>query len=536
MHSLPYKLCVVFRWTLAHPVRHAMNVSLQKRKQHKVFGMAMTLKITPTLVAGEGASASLAREAPHNLEAEQALLGALLTNNETLNHLHPDLKPETFYAEVHGRIFEAILRFHDRGLIANPVTLKHHFHGDEGVEDSYLARLAAAATSIINVRDYSHILTDLATKRQLIAIGEEVVNTAFDTSQNTTATDQIEEAEQLLFNLGNTGDSSGGFRALRHSLLETIARTEAAKKREGSIVGVPTGLTSLDRLLGGLQNSDLLILAGRPSMGKTALATSIAFGACQKLQHEDADIIAAGGKPRSVGFFSLEMSSEQLANRLLASASSINSTKLQRGDLTNDEFTDLVQCSTEISSLPFHIDDTPALSIAALRSRARRLKRMHNLGFLVVDYLQLVRASLTKNTANRVQEISEITQGLKAIAKELNIPVMALSQLSRAVEQREDKRPQLSDLRESGSIEQDSDVVMFVYREEYYLSRTEPRADTPEHAAWMEQMEKVYGQADVIVAKQRHGPIGTVTLQFQSELTRFRDLEREDFGNRPVPY
>lgn len=489
--------------------------------------MATALKLS----SADAAAPALVREAPHNLEAEQALLGALLTNNDALNHLHPEMGAGSFYAPVHGRIFEAIHRFHDRGLIANPITLKHHFSGDEMIEETYLARLAAAATSIISVRDYSQILCDLATKRQLIAVGEEVVNTAYDAAADSTAMEQIEQAEQQLFHLANAGDSAGGFRALRHALLESLARTEAAKKRDGSIVGVPTGLTALDRLLGGLQNSDLLILAGRPSMGKTALATSIAYGACQKLWREDEHLIATGGKARSVGFFSLEMSSEQLANRLLASESNINSAKLLRGELSNEEFSDLVQCSNEMSALPFHIDDTPALSIAALRSRARRLKRMHNLGLLVVDYLQLVRPSSTKGGNNRVQEISEITQGLKAIAKELNIPVLALSQLSRAVEQREDKRPQLSDLRESGSIEQDADVVMFVYREEYYLSRTQPREDTPEHAVWMEKMEKVYGQADVIVAKQRHGPIGTATLQFQSDLTRFRDLEREDYSD-----
>jgi len=472
-------------------------------------------------------SAAAIREAPNNLEVEQSLLGALLTNNETINNLNQDLKAESFYAPIHGRIFEAILRFHDKGLVANAVTLKHHFAEDPDIDDSYLARLVWVSGNIINARDYSDILVDLATKRQLIALGEDVVHTAFDRTQHASAVEQIEQAEQQLFNLATEGDARGGFKPLKHSLTEAIRRTEIAFKRDGNIIGVPTELHSLDRLLGGLQASDLLILAGRPSMGKTALATSIAYGACRELAREDAAAVAAGEKPRSVGFFSLEMSAEQLAGRLLASATNINSNKLQRGEMSNDEFAELVQRSAELSHMAFHIDDTPALSIAALRTRARRLKRLHNLGMLVVDYLQLVRPSFTKNSANRVQEISEITQGLKAIAKELNVPVLALSQLSRAVEQREDKRPQLADLRESGSIEQDADVVMFVYREEYYLARGEPRADTPEHAAWMEKMEKVYGMADVIVAKQRHGPIGTATLQFQSEFTRFRDLERE---------
>lgn len=487
--------------------------------------MATNLQIG--LVTGNTPNTPILREAPYNLEAEQALLGSVLINNEALNSVNQDLKPDTFYAPIHRKIYEAILRFHDRGLIANPVTLKHHFSADDGVEDAYLARLVGAAASIINVRDYSDIVVDLATKRALIEIGEDVVNTAFDRNEPATAHELIERAEQELFTLATDGDARGGFRALRHSLAEAVHRAEIAYQREGNIVGIPTGLMSLDRLLGGLQNSDLLILAGRPSMGKTALATSMAYGACVKMMEEDEAKIAAGEKPRSVGFFSLEMSSEQLAHRLLASATNINSSKLQRGEMTNEEFAELVQRSQELSNLAFHIDDTPALSISALRTRARRLKRQHNLGCLVVDYLQLVRPSFTKGSANRVQEISEITQGLKAIAKELNVPVLALSQLSRAVESREDKRPQLSDLRESGSIEQDADVVMFVYREEYYLARTEPRADTPEHAAWMEKMELTYGKADVIVAKQRHGPIGTATLQFQSEYTRFRDLERE---------
>jgi replicative DNA helicase len=478
--------------------------------------------------APEGEGGTPMREAPHNLEIEQGLLGALLTNNDSLNAIHPELKEESFYAELHARIFAAIKRLSDKGLVANPVTLSHHFAADPDVEDQYLARLAAAAATVINARDYSEILVDLATKRELIQIGEVVVNDAYTPDNTQTALEQIEDAEQQLFKLASMGESQSGFRAIKHSIAGAIQRTEEAFKRDGNIVGIPTGMGALDRLLGGLQKSDLLILAGRPSMGKTALATSIAYGACRTMAAEDE---AAGGdkKPRSVGFFSLEMSGEQLAHRLLASASNINATKLLRGDLSDQEFAELVQRSNEMASLPFHIDDTPALSIASLRSRARRLKRLHNLGFLVVDYLQLVRGSNHSASQGRVQEISEITQGLKAIAKELDIPVIALSQLSRAVEQREDKRPQLSDLRESGSIEQDADVVMFVFREEYYMSRTEPRPDTEEHRDWQAKMEDIYGLADVIVAKQRHGPIGTATLQFQSEYTRFRDLERDEF-------
>lgn len=471
----------------------------------------------------------IAREAPHNMEAEQALLGAVLMNNDALNHVGSDLRPDDFYAEIHKRIYAAILQFHDKGHIANPVTLKHHFAGGEALEDQYLARLAAAATSIINVHDYAKVIIDLATKRRLISIGEEVVNRAYETPSEFSGTAQLEMAEQKLFNLAAEGDMEGGFVPLKSSLSEAVLRAEKAFQRSGEVVGIDTGYTDMNRLLGGLHPSDLIILAGRPSMGKTALATSIAFNAARALHREHEEKGDRYEKPRSVGFFSLEMSGEQLAMRLLASASNIAAHKLSRGEMTQEEFGILVQRSQELAALPFHIDDTPALSIAALRSRARRLKRVHNLGLLVVDYLQLVRATAHGGNVNRVQEISEITQGLKAIAKELDIPVIALSQLSRAVEQREDKRPQLADLRESGSIEQDADMVMFVFREEYYLGRAEPRPDTEAHTAWMAQMEKVHGLADVIVAKHRNGPIGTVTLQFQSDLTRFDNYVREDY-------
>jgi replicative DNA helicase len=465
------------------------------------------------------------REAPYNLEAEQALLGAILTNNEALNHVDTNLKAEHFYVEIHNRIFTSIMKFYEKGMVANPVTLKQYFKSDDGVEDGYLIRLVTSSPNVINVRDYCRIIIDLALKRSLIDVGGNVVNSAYDYKAETSGIEQVEEAEQMLFNLASVGSSEGGFNHLSSVLHNTMQRAEVAYKSEGNVVGVRTGLKDMDRLLGGLQDSDLIILAGRPSMGKTALATSIAFNAAKIFAQNDKN----EAKIKSVGFFSLEMSSEQLAGRMLASAAGINSTKIQRGDMSNEEFAELVRNSNELARLPYHIDDTPALSIAALRTRARRLKRVANLGLIVVDYLQLVTGTGHSRSQGRVQEISEITQGLKAIAKELNVPVIALSQLSRAVESREDKRPQLSDLRESGSIEQDADVVMFVYREEYYLSRTEPRMDTPEHATWMEKMEKVYGLADVIVAKQRHGPIGTVTMQFQSNLTRFEDLANDKY-------
>ena len=469
------------------------------------------------------------REVPHNLEAEQALLGAILTNNDALNHVGTQLRPEDFYAELHQRIFRAVLQFNDKGMVANPVTLKHHFASDDPVEDQYLARLVAAATSIINVHEYAKLIHDNALKRRLIGVGEEVVNLAYEIPAEYNGTQQIEMAERHLFNLAVDGDADGGFQPIRTSLQAALESTERAYQRSGEVVGLNTGFADMNKKLGGLHNSDLIILAGRPSMGKTALATTVAFNVAKNLAEEDQEKIKAGEKPRSVGFFSLEMSGEQLATRILAAETSIPSHKLTRGDLQQDEFSNLVEANQKLASVPFHIDDTPALSIAALRSRARRLKRVHNVALVVVDYLQLVRANTTGGNVNRVQEVSEITQGLKAIAKELNIPVIALSQLSRAVEQRDDKRPQLADLRESGSIEQDADQVMFVYREEYYLGRTEPRPDTEEHNQWMAKMEQVHGLAELIVAKNRQGPICTVEMQFQGELTRFSDYIRDEY-------
>ena len=463
------------------------------------------------------------KEAPNNLEAEQAILGAILANNEALNHVGSGLTAEDFYAGLHQRIFKAIQQFHDKGLIANPVTLKHHFAGGEGVEDQYLARLVAAATSIINIRDYSRIIRDLSMKRRLIGIGENVVLEAFNPQSEYEGMRQVEIAEQSLFNLATDGDAEGGFKPLKFSVIDALNRTEKAFQRSGAVVGIDTGFKEMNRVMGGLHPSDLLILAGRPAMGKTALATTLAFNAARAIMKEDEGAFERGAKPRSVGFFSLEMSGEQLAMRLLAAACGVSSHKLQRGELTQEEFQRLVEESSNLGAMPLHIDDTPALTIGALRTRARRLKRVHNVALLVVDYLQLLRPSNSNSQSNRVQEVSEITQGLKAIAKELDIPVIALSQLSRAVESREDKRPQLADLRESGSIEQDADIVMFVYREEYYMQRLQPREGTPEHSEWQTKMEAIHGLADVIIAKHRNGPVDTVTLAFQAELTRFMD-------------
>ena len=477
------------------------------------------------------------RQAPHNLEAEQSLLGAILVNNVALNHINDQLRPEHFYVPVHQRLYASILRFHDRGQIANPVTLKHFFDQDASLAEmgggEYLARLASAAVSVINVTDYSDLIYDLALKRELITIGAEVVNHAYDLAEDEAANLQIERAEQQLFNLASNGEGSSGFQPFRVSSGNAVQRAEMAIKRRGDVVGVTTGLTDLNRMLGGMQKSDLLILAGRPSMGKTALATTIAYNAARRFQHEFDDAVKQGeknpdrDKPLTVGFFSLEMSAEQLATRILSARAEINSAGILRGDLSNEQFSTLVQANNELAELPFFIDDTPALSISALRTRARRMKRVHQLGLIVVDYLQLVRPSNSNSQSNRVQEVSEITQGLKAIAKELDVPVMALSQLSRQVEQREDKRPQLSDLRESGSIEQDADVVMFIFREEYYLERKKPHDDDPGYAEWQQKMERIFRLAEVIIAKQRNGPIGTVFTQFIPDHTRFADVAQD---------
>jgi replicative DNA helicase len=477
------------------------------------------------------------RTPPHNVEAEQALLGAILVNNQAYHRVAEFLRGEHFAEGVHGRIFEAIGKLMEKGQIANPVTLKNLFDQDGALQEiggaQYLARLAASVVTIINAADYGHTIHDLYLRRQLITLGEDVVNEAFAHDLERDARIQIELAEKRLFDLATTGQYEGGFRPFDEALTDAILMAEAAFKRNGRTTGVATGFTDLDKLLGGLHSSDLIILAGRPSMGKTALATNIAFHAAR---HFKAGKTADGRKKAEdgamVGFFSLEMSSEQLATRILSEVSGVPSHHIRRGEVKQEDFDKFVFASHELANVPLYIDDTPALSITALRTRARRLQRQRGLDMLIIDYLQLLRGS-GEGTAgeNRVQEISEITRGLKALAKELDVPVLALSQLSRAVEAREDKRPQLSDLRESGSIEQDADVVMFVFREEYYLARAEPTQRPEEsvekfgdrHDRWKERCEQVYGLADVMVAKQRHGPIGKATLRFNGETTKFEN-------------
>lgn len=468
------------------------------------------------------------RSMPHNVQAEQAIIGALLVNNELVNKVGDYLKPEHFYVPVHRRIFQTMITFMDRGMIANPITLKNYFDKDDALSDiggvEYLVRLAGQATSIINMESFGKLIYDLFLRRSLIEIGQDVVNEGFEYDLKSTALQQLEAIEQKLFHLASEGVSDKGFAPLKHSLTSAINTAELAHKRSDKISGLTTGFRDLDKLLGGLQKSDLLILAGRPSMGKTAFAINLALNACQ-WQYKKS--IEAGEEAPAVGFFSLEMSSEQLAARMIAMESGVDSSRMRVGTLKDEEFIKIVEGNKNLYQLPFYLDDTPALSIAGLRTRARRLKRKGNLSLLVVDYLQLLRGSSKQSESSRVQEVSEITQGLKAVAKELNIPVIALSQLSRAVENREDKRPQLSDLRESGSIEQDADVVMFIYREEYYMARTQPQEGSPKHAEWVEKMSHCHNVTEIIIAKQRNGPIGTARLFFSSNTTKFHDLDQQ---------
>jgi replicative DNA helicase len=462
------------------------------------------------------------RQMPHNADAEQGLLGALLIDNRAYERVSDFLKPEHFYAPVHGRIYGVIAKLIERGQIATAVTLKALFQEDEDLSHlggaAYLADLAASVVTILSVEDYGRTIFELHLRRELIAMGEEMVAEAHKHDIDQSPTEQIEAVERKLYELATVGDVGSGFVPFSTSLTNAIGMAEAAYRRSSHISGVTTGLRDLNRKLGGLQPSDLLILAGRPSMGKTALATNIAFNAAQAFAK-------SGGKEgASVAFFSLEMSSEQLATRILAEVSEVASEKIRKGEVRDTEFRRFVEASQMLASIPFYIDDTPALSIAQVRTRSRRLQRQFGLGLIVIDYLQLLRGSSASAQQSRVLEISEITRGLKALAKELSVPVLALSQLSRAVEQRDDKRPQLSDLRESGTIEQDSDVVMFVFREEYYIERRMPSEGTAEHMTWQADMEKAHNVAEVIIGKQRHGPVGTVKLHFEGQFTRFSDL------------
>jgi replicative DNA helicase len=468
---------------------------------------------------------------PANIEAEQALLGAILFDNSAMERLSDLLQAAHFYEPFHARLFQAMREHINKGQLAEPIVLMERFRRDPAFEDlggmSYLADLIDRAPPAANAPDYARLVYDLALRRELIRIGGEITVHATHGDPDKTARDQIEEAEQALYQLAETGTSSTGFVPFADALRGAVELAAEAYGRDGGLAGVSTGLVDLDQKLGGLHPSDLLILAGRPSMGKTALATNIAFNVAKNYAYE----IQLDGSKKTVNggvvaFFSLEMSPEQLAMRLLAEVSGVSSDRLRKGEIEASEFGRVRDAALEIQEAPLYIDATGGLAIGKLAARARRLKRQTGLDLIVVDYLQLVTGD-TKGTDNRVQEVSSITMGLKALAKELSVPIIALSQLSRQVENREDKRPQLSDLRESGSIEQDADAVMFVYREAYYKGRAEPREGTPEHLAWQEEMDIIRNVAEVIIGKQRHGPIGTVKLHFNEDITKFGNLARE---------
>ena len=472
---------------------------------------------------------------PQNIEAEAALLGALMVDNRLVEDVQIRLRADHFYEPLHGRIYDAILRMTDKNMVANPVTLKPMFEGDEAMKEvggpSYLAQLTGSGAAVIGARDFAQQIYDLALLRALVGVGREMVEGALDTSEDVAPLGQIERAESELYKVAEQGGGEGKVKSFGDASKEALKVAEAALNSGGGLSGITTGLTELNGRMGGLHRSDLVILAGRPGMGKTSLATNIAFAAATRFLQDLSDGIepdrSAGA---GVAFFSLEMSADQLATRVLAEVSEIPGEQIRSGKIGRNEFTRFARAASELNNLPLYIDDTPALSIAALRARARRLKRQKGIGLVVVDYLQLLQGTgKGSSNENRVQEISEISRGLKQLAKELHVPVLALSQLSRAVEQREDKRPQLSDLRESGSIEQDADIVMFVYREDYYLAAKQPADDHPDFAKWQDDMTRAYGKAEIIIAKQRHGATGKVKVKFDSRITKFSDLADDAF-------
>ena len=479
---------------------------------------------------------------PHNVEAEAALLGALMIDNRLAEDIQLKLRPDHFFEPLHARVYEAILKLVDRNMIASPVTLRPMFEADEEMKElggpSYLATLTGSGAAIIGARDFASQIYELALLRALIGVGREMVEQALDTSEEVDPKGQIEAAEAALYRVAEEGGGEGSVKSFAQATKLAVQMAEKALNTGGGLSGVTTGLDGVNAKTGGLQHSDLLILAGRPGMGKTALATNMAFNAAQRYVRDLEDgIVAEKSAGAAVAFFSLEMSADQLATRILSEQSGISAENLRMGKISQADFRNLARAAAELESLPLYIDDTPGLTIAALRTRARRLKRQRGIGFIVVDYLQLLQGTGKSSDGNRVQEISEISRGLKTLAKELNVPVLALSQLSRAVEQREDKRPQLSDLRESGSIEQDADIVLFVYREEYYVQSREPKRPLPgddakvhdAYDAWGLDMQRVEGLSELIVAKQRHGATGKVKLKFDAKITKFSDYVDDSY-------
>ena len=463
------------------------------------------------------------KQMPCNIEAEQAVIGSILVSNEIFDEISPIIDYQKFFDPIHSKIFETIENLISKGLLANPITLKNHFDNNEGLKElggqEYLIKITKFSTSIKQAIDYANIVQEMHVRRELIKISESVLHQASSAAEvNTSGEEMIQNAEKSLFDLAERGHFNHSFMKFESALKQTIDMAKSAYQNEEGIVGVPTGLTDLDSRLGGMHKQDLVIIAGRPSMGKTALATNIAFHAAKNIEKK--------GSKSTVAFFSLEMSSEQLSTRILSEQSRIRSNDIRRGKVSESEFEKFIETSKNIFELPLYIDETPAITIAAISNRSRRIKRLFGLELIIVDYIQLMRSSGSKEY-NRVQEISEITQGLKALAKELDVPVLALSQLSRAVEQRDDKKPQLADLRESGSIEQDADVVMFVFREAYYLERKEPTLGSIEHAEWRQKMDEVSRLAEIMISKQRHGPTGNVKVEFEAMYTKFKNLENK---------
>ncbi len=460
------------------------------------------------------------QEIPSNIEAEQHLLGSVLVNNDIIDEISNTISSEKFYDPIHLKIYEVIENLNSKGMVANPITLKNYFEKNQGLDDvggvEYLVKLTRFSSSVKQAIDYAKIVHENYVKRELIKISQHIKDDTLNIEEDKTSEIIIEDAEKLLFDLAERGSFSQSFMKFNLALDQSITMAEQAMKNDQGIVGVPTGLTDLDEKLGGLHKSDLVIIAGRPSMGKTALATNIAYHAAKNIQLK--------GEKSSIAFFSLEMSSEQLSTRILSEQSRIKSNDIRRGKATEEELNRYIETSRDIYDLPLYIDETPAITISTLSNRARRIKRKFGLSLIVVDYIQLMRTN-SKKIDGRVQEISEITQGLKALAKELSVPVLALSQLSRAVEQRDVKKPQLADLRESGSIEQDADVVLFVYREEYYEEKKQPKLGSIEHAEWQSKMSNIAGLAEILIGKQRHGPTGNIQVEFEGMYTKFKDLE-----------
>jgi len=489
----------------------------------------------------ESASEPAPQVLPQNVEAEAALLGALMIDNRLVEDVQLKLRPDHFFEPLHGRIYESILRMTDANRVANPVTLKPMFDGDEAMKEvggpAYLAQLTGSGAAIIGARDFAAQIYDLALLRALVGVGRDLVEGALDTSEEIAPLDQIEKAETELYKVAEEGGAEGKAKSFAEATKEALQMAERALNSGGHLSGLTTGLEAMNSKIGGLHRSDLIIVAGRPGMGKSSLATNMAFAAAQRFLRDQEDGIAPEkGAGAPVALFSLEMSADQLATRILAEQSGITAENLRMGRITQHEFRDLARAAAELQSLPLYIDDTPGLTIAALRTRARRLKRQKGIGMVIVDYLQLLQGTGRNNNDNRVNEISEISRGLKTLAKELDVPVVGLSQLSRAVEQREDKRPQLSDLRESGSIEQDADIVLFIYREDYYLKAVEPDFPLPEevekqakYEAWKEKYDPVAGRAEIIVAKQRHGSTGIVRVRFDGRTTKFSDAADEGY-------